>query len=107
MSALIWAAFGSLDDAKAAAKSLLEEELIACANVMPAVHSIFCWQGEIGEAQECGALFKTDRRLLQQAVTRLEELHPYESPAIFGWHCDEAGAAAQNWLGELQGLGKV
>ena len=101
MSALIWSPFGSIEEAKHAAGLLLEEELIACANFIDGVHSIYRWQGEIGEGEECGALFKTDRALLEDAVARLEELHPYESPSILGWNCDEAGVATVAWLSIL------
>ena len=101
MSALIWSPFGSVEEAKVVAKILLEEELIACANFVDGVHSIYRWQGEIGEGKECGALLKTDRSLLKDTIARLEELHPYDEPAILGWNCDEAGVATGAWLGLL------
>ena len=101
MSALIWSPFGSIQEAKVVARTLLEEELIACANFIEGVHSIYRWQGEIGEGDECGALLKTDLSLLKDAIARLEELHPYDSPAILGWNCDEAGVATGPWLSSL------
>lgn len=106
MSALIWSPFSSLDEAKRVAQALLVEELIVCANFMPGVHSLYRWRGEVEEGRECGALLKTDRTLLQKAVSRLEQLHPYETPAILGWDCDEAGVATRKWLGELESLGE-
>lgn len=96
--ALIWCPFASEEDAAAAAATLLDEGLIACANILPAIRSLYRWQGERGEARECGALLKTNEALLARAVERLEAIHPYEAPAILAWRADAAGEAAREWL---------
>lgn len=105
MSALIWSPFANREQAAKAAASLLEERLIACANLVDGVQSMFLWQGRVDEATECGALFKTDGALLDQAIRRLEQLHPYDEPAIMGWHCDAAADATRAWLQGLTGAG--
>ena len=99
--ALIWCPFADAQSARAAAATLLEDGLIACANLLPAMQSLFVWNGEYGEGAECGALFKTDARKLDAAIARLEAIHPYETPAIVGWRCDAASAATAAWLGSL------
>jgi periplasmic divalent cation tolerance protein len=100
-AALIWSPFASEDDAAKAAAALLDEGLIACANLVP-VRSFYVWQGERGEARECGALFKTSEGLLDKAVARLAEIHPYETPAITGWRANAAAAATAAWLAGLE-----
>ena len=100
-AALIWSPFASEDDAAKAAAALLDEGLIACANLVP-VRSLYVWQGERGEARECGALFKTSEGLLDKAVVRLAEIHPYETPAITGWRANAAAAATAAWLAGLE-----
>ena len=99
--ALIWSPFADPESAETAASRLLDEGLIACANLLPAVRSLYVWQGERGEGAECGALFKTDAALLDAAIARLAQLHPYETPAITGWRCDAAAPATLAWLGAL------
>jgi periplasmic divalent cation tolerance protein len=99
-AALIWCPFASEEEAERAAGQLLDERLIACANIVPGVRSLYRWQGERGEARECAALLKTDARLLDQAIARLAAIHPYRTPAITGWRADAAPATAA-WLGEL------
>ncbi|MFV0645113.1 MAG: divalent-cation tolerance protein CutA [Sphingomonadaceae bacterium] len=101
MSALIWAPFPDKETAQLVVRSLLEERLIACGNIIQDMQSLFLWDGEIQQSGEVGVLFKTDARLLQRAIDRLEELHPYEVPAIFGWPCSSVGKATQNWLASL------
>ncbi|HEX8058636.1 MAG TPA: divalent cation tolerance protein CutA, partial [Novosphingobium sp.] len=63
--ALIWCPFPDAGIAAATAKTLLDERLVACANILPAMLSLFEWNGERGEATEAGALFKTDAALLE------------------------------------------
>ena len=101
MTALIWCPFADEDSAATAAGQLLDEGLVACANIFPAMRSLYIWQGERGEARECGALFKTDGALLDRATGRLAEIHPYDTPAILGWRTDTASTATREWLGDL------
>jgi len=101
--ALIWCPFATEDDAAEAAGLLLDEGLVACANILPPMRSLYAWRGERGEARECGALFKTNAALLSRAIERLEAIHSYEAPAIIGWLSDGSGAAAADWLGGLSG----
>lgn len=98
MSALIWCPFGSEEEADRVAHALLDEGMVACANRMGAMRALFVWDGEKGEADEFGVLFKTHATLLEKAVARLEELHPYDTPAIMGWRCDAVGSGTADWL---------
>jgi periplasmic divalent cation tolerance protein len=101
VSALIWCPFADSASAEAAARQLLGEGLVACANVLPPMRSLYVWQGEAAEASEVAALFKTDARLLDRATARLAEIHPYDTPAVLGWRADSAPAPTAEWLGAL------
>lgn len=97
-AALVWSPFANEADAARIASLLLDEGLIACANIMPAMQSLYIWNGKRGEGQECGALFKTEAGRLDAVVARIEALHPYDTPAITGWCCDAASGATLEWL---------
>jgi len=99
--ALIWCPFPDRDSAQDVMVTLLDEKLIACANVFPEVASLFEWDGERVQAKETGVLFKTNVAVLDKAVARMNELHPYQAPAIVGWRCDAAAPATLAWLGGL------
>lgn len=101
MSALIYCPFPDHASAAKVAERLLGERLIACANIGGAVRSLFVWNGERGEAAEVGVLFKTREALLDSAVARIVELHPYDAPAVLGWRCDAVAEATANWLSRL------
>lgn len=98
MTALIWCPFPDEDQARQIGNVLLDEKLVGCVNILPAIHSIFEWGDERGNANEVGVLFKTSGELLEAAVTRIEALHPYQSPAILGWPCPVSNAKTEAWL---------
>ena len=101
MSALIYCPFPGRGEAVAAANFLLDRKLIACANLLGEVDSIYEWGGERGTAKEIGVLFKTTGQLLNETVGCLEKIHPYDAPAIMGWRCDSVPAETAAWLNEL------
>lgn len=97
-AALIWCPFADSGSAERVAGTLIDEGLVACANILPGVRSLYRWQGVRGEGAEIAVLFKTTADVLDAAVRRLEAIHPYDSPAITGWLCDAAGPATLGWL---------
>ena len=101
MSALVYTVFANRDDARSVATQLLDERLIACANIIGEVEPLFEWDGERGSGREIGVLFKTHADCLDRTVERLEQLHPYDTPAILGWKADASGAATSAWLAGL------
>lgn len=101
MSALIWCPFADEASAAAAADQMLNEGLVACANILPPMRSLYVWRGQRGEASEVGVLFKTDASLLDRATARLAEIHPYDTPAVLGWRVDTAARETRDWLRSL------
>ena len=101
MTALIYCPFPDAAIAEAIGRALIEERLVACINIGSPVRSIFMWEGRMDEGEETPGLLKTSSTLLTRAIARLEDLHPYDTPAIVGWNCDAAGVATQRWLGAM------
>lgn len=63
-------------------RALVDERLIACANVIPGLTSIYRWQGEVLSEPEVLLLFKTRRSLVPRLKERLPQLHPYQVPEL-------------------------
>ena len=74
------------------AGALLSEGLIACANIVPGVVSLYRWEGELQRDTEVLVVMKTRAATRARAVTRAQELHPYEVPEILV--LDVTGGAA-------------
>jgi periplasmic divalent cation tolerance protein len=74
--------FPDAETASRVAHSLVSEKFAACANIIPAVHSIYRWKDKIETAGEVMVFFKTtpDRQAAFQE--KLRSLHPYEVPEI-------------------------
>ena len=79
---LVLTTFADAETARQVARTLVEERLAACANLVPKIESIYRWQGKIESGAEVLVLFKTTQGRYQQFEQRLRALHPYEVPEI-------------------------
>lgn len=105
-AALAWCPFPDRESARKVAGTLLDERLIACANIIAEMESLFEWDGERGSGSEVGVLFKTTANQSARLINRLGELHPYDTPAIVCWRCEDAHPATLSWLrGQLDETG--
>lgn len=95
---LVLTTIGDADVAGQIARTLLDERLIACANLLPAGRSIYRWQGAIEEAEETLLLLKTTRNRYRSLEARLRELHPYELPEIVAIRPEAVLPAYASWI---------
>ena len=68
--------------AAAMARTLVEERLAACVNIVDGVRSIYAWQGKIADEAEVLCLVKTRAELLPALEARVRALHPYDVPCV-------------------------
>jgi periplasmic divalent cation tolerance protein len=64
------------------AKTLLEERLVACVNLVPGLRSIYWWQGKVEDEPEVLCIMKTRSNLFESLRDRVRELHSYEVEEI-------------------------
>ncbi len=69
-------------EAKAIAQGLLQEKLIACANILPEIQSLFWWEGKIDSASEVLLVLKTKKSLFKRLEAAVKKLHSYKTPEI-------------------------
>jgi len=74
--------FPEIETARRIARQLVTENLAACANIIPAVESVYRWQGKIENTPETLVLFKTTADRYDAFQEKLKSLHPYEVPEI-------------------------
>jgi periplasmic divalent cation tolerance protein len=102
---LIYSPCGSAEEAERLARALLEERLIACANIYES-RSLYHWQGTVGDEREFVLVCKTALSRAQAACTMLERLHSYEIPCVMEIQPSSANQAFERWVsGEVQGSG--
>ena len=68
-------------EAKKIAKELINQKLIACANILPS-ESIYVWEGKIKEEKESILIIKTLDRWEEEVKETIKKLHSYDLPAI-------------------------
>lgn len=90
--------FPSVDVARAIIRTLVEEKLVACGNLIPGVESIYRWKGEIEASAEVMALFKTTADKSAAVIERLRALHTYEVPEILQFPIESGLPAYLQWV---------
>jgi periplasmic divalent cation tolerance protein len=97
--ALVLTTLGADADALALARTLVDERLAACVNVLPAMTSVYRWKGAVEQEREQQLVIKTTRGKLPALEARLRALHPYELPEFLV--LDAAGSAEYSaWIEE-------
>ncbi len=81
----------------------MERQLAACVNLVPAVESIYRWEGKVETASETLAIFKTTRAAFPAFERALAELHPYEVPEIIAISPDQVAEPYRKWVLENAG----
>ncbi len=79
---LVQTSCSTQSEAESLAESVIEARLAACAQLLPALCSIYRWQGSIERNEEVLLLFKTRSTLLEQLTEWIRARHSYEVPEI-------------------------
>ena len=79
-------------------RTLLEERLIACGNIMDPVSSFFWWKGKIEEEKEVLVIMKSHETLFKKLSKRVTELHSYDIPEILALPIVDGSASYLDWI---------
>ena len=95
---VVLSTFPSSEKAAEIARVLVDERLCACVNLVPAVRSIYRWQGAIHDDAEVLAIVKTTAERVEALRDRLIALHPYEVPEAIVLPVTGGHAAYLAWV---------
>jgi periplasmic divalent cation tolerance protein len=98
MIEIVYTVCSSVDEAKSIGKALVEEKICACVNIIPGMHSIYFWEGELVQDQEVVLLIKSVPTSFKALSAKIKEMHSYEIPAIFTLHSKEVDANYLKWV---------
>jgi periplasmic divalent cation tolerance protein len=79
---IVLSTFPADQDAAALARTLVEERLAACVNVLPPMQSTYRWEGKVEQAAERQLVIKSTLARVKALKARLVELHPYDVPEV-------------------------
>jgi len=74
--------FPDRETAQRISNELVTDKFAACANILPAVDSIYRWKEKIETGNETLVFFKVSEDRQSAFQEKLRSLHPYEVPEI-------------------------
>ncbi len=86
------------DKAAEIARTLVEEKLCACGNVVPAIRSLYRWEGKVQDEAEALLVLKAPRRRFPELRDRVKALHPYQVPEILALPVLDGDEAYVDWV---------
>ncbi|MBP2315879.1 divalent-cation tolerance protein CutA [Azospirillum soli] len=89
---------GSREEATRIGRTLVEERLAACANILDGMTSIYRWEGAIEEASETVLIAKTRADLFDRLTARVRDLHSYNVPCVVELKVGRGNPAYLDWL---------
>jgi periplasmic divalent cation tolerance protein len=82
------------------ARTLVEERLAACVNLLPPMESVYRWEGQVEQETERQVIIKTSRDRVVPLWDRIRELHPYETPEFVVLSIQDGSDGYLRWIGE-------
>src|SRR4051812_20970108 len=94
---VVFSTFGDAEEARRVGRQLVEERLAACANLVPAIESIYWWEGAVQNGAETLVVFKTTDDRFAAFEQRLRELHSYEVPEVIASPIERGSHTYLQW----------
>lgn len=95
---MVFTTFGDAAKAAEVVRTLVEERLIACGNLLPGARSLYRWQGAVADQAEVVVLMKTRKQDWTALISRLHELHPYDTPECVAVRIAAGAPKYMAWL---------
>jgi periplasmic divalent cation tolerance protein len=100
---LVYMTVGSMDEARKIGRTLVEERLAACVNMIDGMQSLYWWENKIQQDREVILLAKTTENLVSRVIERVTSLHSYECPCIVSLPISGGNPAFLEWIeGEVR-----
>ena len=96
----IYAMFADVDEAERIGRTMVEERLAACVNILGPVRSIYRWKGGIETSDEVAAIFKTCEHRAADLIARIAALHSHDVPCVAAWPIDRILGSYADWIEE-------
>jgi periplasmic divalent cation tolerance protein len=97
---VVFSTFPDLETARRVVRTLVEEHLVACGNLIPHVESIYSWKGTVEMSEEILVVFKTEIARYQALEERLRSMHPYDVPECVALRVAEGLPDYLRWITE-------
>jgi periplasmic divalent cation tolerance protein len=96
----LYSTFPNREEALSVAHKLLEKKLIACANLLENITSIYRWEGAVQQEQEVLMIAKTTPANVGQAIAEIKKLHSYQLPCIVAYPIAQGHPSFLQWVAD-------
>jgi periplasmic divalent cation tolerance protein len=88
----------TLELAQEIASALVDSHEAACVNIIPAIRSVYRWEGKVCDEGECLLLIKSSAEKFEEVRATILRLHSYEIPEIIAVPITAGDPAYLGWL---------
>ncbi len=88
------------EEAQRIADALVEGGFAACVNILPAVRSVYRWEGAVRNDDEALLVAKTTAEALDALTAHVRDVHPYENPEVVALPVVGGSEAYLAWIAE-------
>jgi periplasmic divalent cation tolerance protein len=79
-------------------RSIVNDRLAACGNIIPSIRSIYRWEGAIEDDNEALVILHTRQSLVPAIIERANQEHPYDTPQVLAVPVIDANPAYRDWV---------
>jgi periplasmic divalent cation tolerance protein len=94
----VYCVFANAEEAERIGRTVVEEGLAACINILGPCRSIYRWQGAIETADEVPAILKTTAEGADSLIARVAAMHSYDVPCIAVWPIERLLLSYSEWV---------
>ena len=94
----VYTTYPSLVEAEKAGRTIVEQRLAACVNILPGMVSHYWWEGKIERGEEAVMIIKTRASLADRVRDAVKAAHPYTTPAILVIPLESVEESYLGWI---------
>src|SRR5438309_4414867 len=94
----VYTTYPSVVEAEEAGRSLVEQRLCACVNILPGMVSYYWWNGALERGAEVVMIIKTRASLSEEVCAAVKDMHSYATPAVLVLPIESLDQAYCDWL---------
>lgn len=95
---LIYVTVNNKKNALELSRELVSKKLVACANILEGMISVYCWQNSIEESEEAIMILKTVSENVERIEHYLQKHHTYEIPCILSIKVEKGNEEFVKWV---------